>query len=296
MAIGHHHVDEQAQGAGQQRRERFLVADRGVARQRRQDDDAERHADDPERDLQQREREVEVRHRAVAEQAGERRDDDEGDLGHPEPDRPRRHQQQCLARLRVVALDPGVVAEAHPRQRTQLDEQVAHRTGDDAQGQTLDPEARAEDQRAADDREVVDDRRDGRRGEPTAGVEDARRHGAHRQEDRAEQHDPRQLDGPVELRALEAGGDDRHDDRRQDEQDDRQDDQADEHQVDDGRDDPPGARMLVRDEQADTIGISADDRAPAATSWKIRSGIRNAAKNASSSVDGKALAMTMTRT
>ena len=34
---------------------------------------------------------------------------------------------------------------------------------------------------------------------------------------------------------------------------------------------------------AETIGMSADDSAPAATSWKIRSGIRNAAKNASSS-------------
>ena len=33
----------------------------------------------------------------------------------------------------------------------------------------------------------------------------------------------------------------------------------------------------------ETIGMSADDRAPAATSWKIRSGMRNAAKNASSS-------------
>ena len=33
----------------------------------------------------------------------------------------------------------------------------------------------------------------------------------------------------------------------------------------------------------DTIGIRADDSAPAATSWKIRSGIRNAAKNASRS-------------
>ena len=32
-----------------------------------------------------------------------------------------------------------------------------------------------------------------------------------------------------------------------------------------------------------TTGISADERAPAATSWNIRSGIRNAAKKASSS-------------
>ena len=35
--------------------------------------------------------------------------------------------------------------------------------------------------------------------------------------------------------------------------------------------------------RAETIGISADDSAPAATSWKMRSGIRKAAKNASSS-------------
>ena len=47
---------------------------------------------------------------------------------------------------------------------------------------------------------------------------------------------------------------------------------------------------------AETIGISADDSAPAATSWKMRSGIRNAAKNASSSAGWNALAMTTTRT
>ena len=53
------------------------------------------------------------------------------------------------------------------------------------------------------------------------------------------------------------------------------------------------ARSLVVN-SAETMGISADDRAPAATSWKIRSGIRKAAKNASSSVEGNAFAMTMT--
>ncbi len=55
------------------------------------------------------------------------------------------------------------------------------------------------------------------------------------------------------------------------------------------------ARSLVVN-SSETIGMSADDRAPAATSWKMRSGIRKAAKNASSSVEGNALAMTMTRT
>ena len=48
---------------------------------------------------------------------------------------------------------------------------------------------------------------------------------------------------------------------------------------------------------AETTGISADDSAPAATSWKIRSGRRNAAKNASSSgQDGRTLPMTTRRT
>ena len=46
----------------------------------------------------------------------------------------------------------------------------------------------------------------------------------------------------------------------------------------------------------DTIGIRADDSAPAATSWKIRSGMRNAAKNASRSAGRNAFAMTTTRT
>ena len=35
-------------------------------------------------------------------------------------------------------------------------------------------------------------------------------------------------------------------------------------------------------------GISADERAPAATSWNRRSGIRNAAQNGSRSADGPA--------
>ena len=47
---------------------------------------------------------------------------------------------------------------------------------------------------------------------------------------------------------------------------------------------------------AETIGMSADDSAPAATSWKIRSGMRNAAKNASSSAVRNELAMTTIRT
>ncbi len=47
---------------------------------------------------------------------------------------------------------------------------------------------------------------------------------------------------------------------------------------------------------AETIGMSADDKAPAATSWKIRSGSRKAAKNVSRSpASSPELAMTTKR-
>ncbi len=49
--------------------------------------------------------------------------------------------------------------------------------------------------------------------------------------------------------------------------------------------------------RAETIGIRAEESAPAATSWKMRSGNRNAAKNASSSGPaGNVLPMTTRRT
>ena len=55
--------------------------------------------------------------------------------------------------------------------------------------------------------------------------------------------------------------------------------------------------VLVVASRPATTGISADDSAPAATSWKIRSGSRNAAKKASSSGPGtERVAMTTTRT
>ena len=127
---------------------------------------------------------------------------------------------------------------------------MAQRADDHAQCQALDAKPRAEDQRAADDREVVDDRRHGRRGESAAGVEHARGDGPESEEDRAEQHDPGQLDGLVELGTDEAGGDVRDDDRGGDEQGDGEHDQPDEHQVDDRRHDSPGALLLGGREQA----------------------------------------------
>ena len=55
-----------------------------------------------------------------------------------------------------------------------------------------------------------------------------------------------------------------------------------------------GASLAVN--SAVTIGIRADDSAPAATSWKMRSGIRKAAKNVSSSADGATPEIAITRT
>ncbi len=127
---------------------------------------------------------------------------------------------------------------------------MAHRAGDDAEREPVDPERRGEQQGRPDDREVVDDRRDGRGREPATRVEDARRDRPERQEDRAEQHDPGQLDGLVELGRPEARRDRRDQDRREDEDADREHGQPDEHQVDDGRHDSPGARPFVGREQA----------------------------------------------
>ena len=154
--------------------------------------------------------------------------------------------------------------------------------GDHADGHAHHAHRRRQEQRPADDREVVDDRGEHRGREPAARVEDAGRHRAERQEDRAEEHEPGQLDGRGELGRVEARRDHRHDGpgrRRR------------------GARPARRAQRSIRFVTVDTtrqarsasprassvamIGIRADARAPAATSWKIRSGIRNAAKNAS---------------
>ena len=118
------------------------------------------------------------------------------------------------------------------------------------------PRLGREEHGAADDREVVDDRRERRRGEPVLGVEDARRDRAEREEDRAQQHDPRQLDGLGRASGLvEARRDQRHDHGGAATNSDApQDEQRDEHQVRDGRCDAPGA--------AASLGRRAGRRGP----------------------------------
>ena len=77
--------------------------------------------------------------------------------------------------------DPG----ADPAHRRHLDEQVAGRADDHADGEARRrPNTGTRNSAPADDPEVVDERRDGRRAEPAPRVEDAGRHRAGREEQR----------------------------------------------------------------------------------------------------------------
>ena len=120
---------------------------------------------------------------------------------------------------------------------------------DHPQGETRDAEYRSEEDRGADDRQVVDERRDGTRGETPLRIEQARRDGGRREQDRAEQHDPRQLDRPLGARRVEAH--DRGDqDRGRDGDHDRQHQERREDQGQDRRCDAPGSLVLALGMQA----------------------------------------------
>ena len=123
------------------------------------------------------------------------RRDHERDLVRAQADRARRHQPQHLARRRVATGRSRTTAEAAPEQRRAAGPaRWSRRADDDADGQSdSTPSDGPEQHRAADDREVVERRRERGRGEAAARVEHRGRHGAQRQQHRREQHDPRQL-------------------------------------------------------------------------------------------------------
>ncbi len=135
----------------------------------------------------------------------EARRDDEGELRHAETDRARRHQRQRLAGLRRRAASTR--AGSGSRSSRSAGTWMSMCSSDPATTPTASastPIDGRQEHGGADDREVVDDRRQRRRGEPVLRVEDARRDRAQREEDRAQQHDPRQLDGLVERGLVEA--------------------------------------------------------------------------------------------
>ena len=116
-------------------------------------------------------------------------------------------------------------------ERVELDEEVERASGDDAYGHAHHPHGRGQEDRAADDREVVDDRGQDGRHEPPARLQDARGDRSERQEDRAEEHDARQVHGRGGLRGVEAGRDRGHHGRREDQEEPGQDREPGEHQV-----------------------------------------------------------------
>ena len=68
----------------------------------------------PERDLEHRPRDVVGGHGAQPDARGERRGDDERDLVRAQAQRPRRHEQQDLARLRIGQVDVEATAGNSP--------------------------------------------------------------------------------------------------------------------------------------------------------------------------------------
>ena len=226
------------------------VADGGTARKRREQDDPERDADDTDRDLQERERDRERGDRPEPERRRQRRRDDERDLAGAEADRPRDHQTERSPCRGVREVDPWGVAKAECLQRTDLDEDVPKGPSHDADGQPDGTERRGEQERGADDREVVDDRRDRRRRESTLAVEHARRDRPEGQQDRAQDHDPRQLDRPGHRHRVEAGRVERDELVGEHEHERGEDQEQPEHQVGHGRHDPPGPLVTIAGDEA----------------------------------------------
>ena len=126
---------------------------------------------------------------------------------------------------------------------------MADRAGDDADGQPGDAHRWRQEHRGADDREVVDERRERRRTEAVARVQDAGRDRPGGEEQRREDHDPRQLDGRRDRRRAEPLGDGWDEDVGEHEDDRGQDGEDREHQGEDRRHHPPRPLLLVGREE-----------------------------------------------
>ena len=143
-----------------------------------------------------------------------------------------------------------MVAEAgRAEQRVQLHAEVKGAARHDPDGHADHAHRRGQEDRAADDREVVDDRGKDGGHEAAARVEHARRDRAEGEEDRAQEHDPGQLHRGRQLRGVEAGGDGGNDRRSEDEEQPGEDREPGEHEVRDRRHDAPGPIRLVVGQQ-----------------------------------------------
>ena len=135
---------EHRQPADEQAPERVHAAGRRLARQRRQQHDAQRHADHADRDLEHGEREVEHGDRPRRE-ASTRGWSSRGTRSGSRPSPSARGAMSTSVRrgLRVAEVDPRPDPRADPAQRRDLDEQVAGGAEDDADREPRDAEQRA---------------------------------------------------------------------------------------------------------------------------------------------------------
>ncbi len=122
---------------------------------------------------------------------------------------------------------------------------MGERPDDDADRQPLDSHDRRKEDRGADDRKVIEERRDRRYGELLVAVEDPRHHCAHADEDGADEHDPGQVHAQLGGGRIIEGRDDRHEHRGQDGHDEADGRQADEHEVDDAAGERPCLLVLA---------------------------------------------------
>jgi hypothetical protein len=138
-----------------------------------------------------------------------------------------------------------VVPLPHPGEVGHLDGQVGEGADGHADRQPLDAHDRRQEDRGQDDREVVEQRRDGRHGELLVAVEDACHHRAHSDEHRADEHHPGHPDRELGGRRVEAGRHDRHQDRREDRHQQAESGQRDHHEVDDAAGQLPCLTILA---------------------------------------------------
>ena len=139
---------------------------------------------------------------------------------------------------------------------------MAGRTQHDAQRQRVDAHYRRQRHRANDDGNVVDVGRQGRHSEYACSVEAGGHNRGDGEEDRRQQHPPREFDFEREAARVLDGCDCGNDRRSREPDHDRQRHENDENQIGDGRHDPPGPPVLtVRQQRRRYRNEGRSDRA-----------------------------------
>ena len=151
--------------------------------------------------------------------------DEDVDLGRSQAERDGKHQAANFSDTRIVEAQGGGRPPAGPPERRELDAEVEHRAGHNADGERSDPVARREERRCHDDGAVIEKWCQCLGEEALIGGQDANHHSARSQEDRLQQQDPREADDDVVVVRAVAEGDQRDVEGRDEEEDRRADGQ-----------------------------------------------------------------------